>query len=136
MSITFTSFCNPNWEDKINLELKTHLESFTNQHIPKMQGIYCFYETQHIGGALFQNHGKALWLDSLFIAPSFRRQGIGKMLIDEISVYAKQHNLICIQLNTYFEEAKSFFVSCDFEEIASIPNWKYGLTCFLMKKNI
>lgn len=136
MSITFSHFRNPNWEDKINLELNAYLESVTNQHSPQTQGIYCFHETQHIGGVLFQKNENILWIDGMFVATSFRGQGIGRSLINEVIKYAKHNQVQSIQLNTYFPEARQFFKSCEFEEVATIPNWKYGLTCFLLEKNI
>ena len=51
-------------------------------------------------------------------------------------------NLVCVektnlkemQLNTYFQEAHAFFLTCDFQDVSSIPNWKYGLTCYFMRK--
>lgn len=136
MSITFTSFRNPAWEDKIDLELNTQLESKTGLHKAQSQGIYSFYETQHIGGAIFQKQGNIIWLEGFYIDTAFRRKGIGRKLIQEVIEYGQQHQVQTLQLNTYFEEARDFFKSCNFEEITSIPNWKYGLTCYFMKKKL
>lgn len=136
MSITFTNFRNPAWEEKIDLELSTHLESMTGQHIVPSQGIYSFHETQHIGGAIFKKQSQTLWLDGVYVDASFRRKGIGRKLIHELLEYGKQHQIECLQLHTFFEDARAFFKACEFEEITSIPNWKYGLTCYFMKKNL
>ncbi len=134
MSITFTSFPNLTWQDKIELELNAHLESHTGLHADQPQGIYGFYEIQLIGGIISQKHNDILWIEALWVDPKFRRQGIGGQLIHQVIAFAKQRSLKCLQANTYFEEARCFFRSCDFEEVASIPNWKYGSTCYFMKK--
>jgi GNAT superfamily N-acetyltransferase len=134
MSITFTTFPNVAWKDKINLELNAHLESHTGFHLVKCEGIYAFYETRLIGGIIFEKYNNILWVDALWIDPTFRRQGIGTQLINQTIGFAHQNSMTCLQLNTYFEEAKLFFESCHFETIGSIPNWKHGLTCYFMKK--
>ncbi|MDF3034573.1 MAG: uncharacterized protein K0R76_1527 [Alphaproteobacteria bacterium] len=136
MSITFTAFQNSAWKDKIDLELNAHLEARTGIHVINAQGLYAFYETQLIGGVIFQKHGDILWIDALWIEPKFRRQGVGSKLMEQIIDFARQNTLTCLQLNTYFEEARSFFDACAFENVASIPQWKYGLTCYFMKKTL
>jgi GNAT superfamily N-acetyltransferase len=136
MSITFTSFPNLAWKDKIDLELTAHLESHTGLHAVQSHGIYGFYEIQLIGGVICQRHHDILWIEALWVDAKFRRQGIGGQLIQQVINFARQHSLKCLQLNTYFEEARCFFRSCDFEEAASIPNWKYGSTCYFMKKTL
>jgi len=136
MSITFSNFQNQAWEDKVNLELNSYLENKTGDHIPKVQGIHSFYETQHIGGVLFQKHKNHIWLDGIFVISAFRRQGVGTQLISQVVDYAKQYSIDTILLNTYFSQAKEFFSCCQFEEIGSIPNWKYSLTCYFMKRTV
>lgn len=136
MSITFTTFPNLAWKDKIDLELNAHLESLTGLHVVKPQGIYAFYETRLIGGIVFTKPAHILWIDALWIDPRFRRQGIGTRLVQQVMDFARQESALCLQLNTYFQEAKNFFESCAFETITSIPNWKHDLTCYFMKKTL
>jgi GNAT superfamily N-acetyltransferase len=136
MRITFTNFRNPTWEDKINFELNAHMESIAGQHSNQLQGIYVFYDTQHIGGVLFQINKNILWIDSLFVDEAFRRQSIGKQLMAKVYEHAKQLEIQWLQLNTFYPESRDFFKACDFEEIANINNWKYGLTCYFMKKGL
>lgn len=134
MSITFTKFRNQEWENKVYQELTAYLEVMTDRHLPSNQGIYCFHETHHIGGILFQVQGAILWVDGIFVNEKFRGNGIGRKLIEEVVKYANQNNIKEIQTNTYFEQARNFFKACQFDEITSLPNWKYGSTCYFMKK--
>ena len=39
-------------------------------------------------------------LNDLFVVPSFRNQGIGKMLLDQVKVYAHENDYFGIQLET------------------------------------
>lgn len=50
------------------------------------------------------------------------------------SQFAAQKKDIEIQLNTYFNGANDLFLSCGFEGVAVIPNWKYGLDCYLLRR--
>lgn len=134
MSITFTTHINSEWKNKIKSELNMQLETHTGLHNVQSQNIFAFHEIQLIGGVVFQKHGDILWIDALWVEIKFRRQCIGSKLIQQVIAFAKQHRIQSVQLNTYFAEARDFFASCEFDDVASIPEWKYGLTCYLMKK--
>jgi GNAT superfamily N-acetyltransferase len=136
MSITFTNFRNPAWEEKIFLELHTHLEKETGLHTVPAQGFHSFFETQHIGSVIFKKQGHILWIDGLFVDAVFRRQKIGTKLIDQVIEFSMTNDVKWVQLNTFFPEARDFFKSCQFEETASLPNWKYGLTSYFMKRTL
>ena len=103
---------------------------------PKLHTIYAQENQKTIGGIVGYFHGNTLWIDSIYIDKNRRKHGIGKMLVDQISIYAKNCETSEIQLNTYFPEAHQFFAHQGFETVFSIPKWKYGLTCYLMKKTI
>lgn len=136
MSISFTNFRNPAWEEKTFLELYTHLEKETGLHAAPAQGFHAFFETQHIGSVIFKKQGETLWIDGLFVDASFRRQKVGSQLVDQVIGFSKSNAIKFIQLNTFFKEAKDFFKACQFEEVASIPNWKYGLTSYFLQKKV
>ncbi len=137
MSISFTIFQNSVWRDKVNLELRNQLESYTKApYIDQPQGIYAHHEAQLIGGITFQKYTDILWIEGIWVDEKFKRQGIGKMLLEQMIDEAKKNNIQNLQLNTYFSEAKSFFKASGFEVVHSIPHWKYGLTCYFMRKYI
>jgi GNAT superfamily N-acetyltransferase len=80
------------------------------------------------------SHGNILWIDSIWVEPHFRKQNIGSRLLEQTFLYAIHNKAKEVQLNTYFQEAHFFFLKNDFEDVAMIPNWKYGLTCYFMRK--
>lgn len=135
MSLSYTTFQNPAWKDKVDLELKSKLESLTNiPYINQPQGMYAHHEAQLVGGIVFQKSSDVIWIDALWVDNNFKRQGIGRALIDQLFGVSKSEGVQSLQLNTFFPEAKSFFKACGFETVSSIPNWKYGLTCYFMRK--
>jgi len=137
MSITYTNFRNPAWEEKINIELNTYLDIHTGHHVVQSQGLYAFHETQLIGGIIYIKTGpKTVWIDGIFVDPKFRRQKIGSNLVGQVINSVKEEGINCLQLNTYFVEGRDFFKSCAFEEVTNIPNWKYELTNYFMKKSL
>ena len=72
----------------------------------------------------------------LNVLPKFRKQGIGDQLMEKAYQFAVENNAKEIQLNTYFPGAHAFFLVLGFETVAVIPNWKYGLDCYLMRRKI
>ncbi|MBM3632916.1 MAG: GNAT family N-acetyltransferase [Alphaproteobacteria bacterium] len=137
MSITITNFRNPAWEDKLNLELNTYLDIHTGHHVVQSEGFYAFYETQLVGGITYiKTAPKNIWIEGLYVDANFRRQKIGTQLVDKVINSGKECIASHLQLNTFFPEARDFFKACKFDEVATIPNWKYGLTGYFMTKNI
>ena len=137
LSIVFTTFQNPQWKDKINLQLRAQLESETNNiYINQPEGIYAHHGTQLVGGITFQKYNDIIFIDGVWVDEKFKRQGIGKLLIEQLVDIAKKSRIKDLQLNTYFSEAKNFFKASGFEVVNSIPHWKYGLTCYFMRKTI
>jgi N-acetylglutamate synthase-like GNAT family acetyltransferase len=123
----------PEWDKKIEAGLLKECEALTGIRDDfKTHALYAERDSTFAGGIHFEIHGDILWIDSLWIEPDFRKQGVGKQLIEDAAqIKAKE-----IQLNTFFSEAHAFFLKCGFEDVALIPNWKYGLDCYLMRKKL
>lgn len=49
------------------------------------------------------------WLTNLFVAPSFRRTGVGSSLLSYVCVWAQQNNLPQLQLYTF--DAAQFYIA-------------------------
>lgn len=125
----------PDWDKKIEAGLRKECESLTGIPVDsKTHSIYVKNGNIFTGGIHVEPHGSLLWIDSFWVEPAFRKQGIGKKLLQEAHLFAMQQKATEMQLNTYFSEAHAFFLTCGFEDVAIIPNWKYSLTCYLMKK--
>jgi len=136
-SLSFTAIPHPEWNKKITAGLLEECKNLMG--VPKgfeTHAVYAQHEGAFIGGVTFEPHGTILWVDSIWIAPKFRKQGIGKQLIEKATLFAVQTHMKEVQLNTYFEKAHAFFLTCGFADIATIPQWKWGLTCYFMRKSI
>lgn len=100
--------------------------------------IYALHQDKFVGGITIErfDQGDTLWIGSFAIMPAYRRQGIGTKLLAQVYQFAKMNHIFHLQLNTYFEEAHQFWLAQDFETVAILPNWKYGLTCYCMHKSL
>lgn len=134
-SLSVTTTSHPEWDRKIAAGLHKKCEALTG--IENNLTPYTFYVKSNntfVGGMHFNHFGDILWLDSMWVEPSFRKQGVGKLLLQEAHLSAIKNKAKEIQLNTFFQDAHVFFLRCGFEDVAMIPHWKYGLACYLMRK--
>jgi len=136
-TLSFTTHSNPEWNRKIEGGLRKECESLVGMKENfKGHSIYVKRGGTFAGGIIVEHCGDILWIDSLWVECNFRKQGLGTQLLQKGLLFAAQNNVQQMQLNTYFQEAHTFFLNCGFEDVAVIPNWKYGLTCYLMRKNV
>lgn len=135
--LTFTTTKTPEWDEKIATGLYKEcslLTGVSEDFKPYM--IYGMVEDKFAGGIVLEQHGNILWIDALWVEARFRNNGIGKQLMEKASQFAVQNKVREIQLNTYFKDAHDFFLSRGFEDVAIIPNWKYALDCYLMRRSV
>jgi GNAT superfamily N-acetyltransferase len=136
-AITKAIHSNPEWDKKIAAGLRKECSSLMGiSEDFKHHTIYGMVEDKFAGGIMVEQHGNILWIDALWVETSFRNHGIGKQLMEKANQFATQNNATEIQLNTYFKDAHNFFLSCGFEDVSVIPNWKYGLECYLMRRKV
>ena len=134
-SLSFITTSNPEWDKRVVSGLRNECEVLTGiKEDFQTYSLYVKSREIFAGAISVEQHGNILWIDSLWIEPHFRKQGIGKMLIEKVLLLPAQHKVKEVQLNTYFKEAHDFFLNCGFEDVAIISNWKYGLTCYLLRK--
>lgn len=128
---------NPRFDAEMRQGLRLELEKLTGimGAFPE-QNIYALDGEEPVAGARAEVHGKILWIDNIFVKEPYRTKGLGRELLDLLERYAAEVNAKEIQLNTFFPEAHEFFLKCGFEYVATIPNWKYGLGCYLMRKTL
>jgi len=102
----------------------------------KTHNIYAHIEDNFVGGAIILKYGDILWLDSIWVELRHRTLGVGKQIMQEVFAQARHSNVQKIQLNTFFPEAHDFFLKCGFKDVGVVPDWKYGLTCYLMQRTL
>ncbi len=135
--LTFSDIPDLNFDDKIDKALYLECEKLTGIKTNfERVSVYLKQNKETVAGALCYIHGKILWCDSIYVEEPFQNKGFGHQLISELLEIASARDLREIQLNTYFPKALAFFKKCGFEEVAVVPNWKYDLTCYLMRKII
>ena len=133
----FITLSNPAGDKKIEMGLRKECEVLTGlKENFETHSVYVKKGNTFVGGISVEHHGHILWIDSLWIEPPFRKQGIGRMLIEKALLLGAPNKIKEVQLNTYFKETHDFFLTCGFEDVAEIPHWKYGLTCYLMRKKV
>ena len=133
--LTFSDAPDPIFDDKISKALRGECEKLTGVKSDfEQHSLYLKSGAHIIAGAIYYIYGKILWCDSIYVEEAFQNNKLGSQLISKLLEIALSQNLREIQLNTYFPRVYTFFKKCGFEEIAVIPNWKYDLTCYLMRK--
>lgn len=136
-SVAFSYDPDSSFDEKISSALRRRCEHLTGIKTDFEQvNVYLKYKDANIAGAICYIHGEILWCDSIYVEETFQNKGFGRQLIAKLLDIAITRNLREVQLNTYFPKAHIFFKKCGFEEVAVIPDWKYDLTCYLMRKII
>ena len=137
MSIELIQIHNPEWDKVVQEGL---IEAF-NDHVPQARefkpmshSIYGIEKGELVGGVLVDLYGDTLWIDALWVSPHHRFKKLGSQLMAEALRFARLNRCKEIQLNTYFHDVRDFYIKCGFEMTAHIPNWKYSLDCYLMRR--
>ena len=108
------------WQCNWSIEIaKSYLEDYV--HGKKFLG-YTMVVDNNIIGAIF-THEKIWWnnseifVDELFIAPAYQRQGYGAKLLQTVENYIKEHKLAGFTLLTNrYAPARAFYRNNGFEE--------------------
>jgi RimJ/RimL family protein N-acetyltransferase len=134
-SLSFSDIPDPTFNNKIVKALRRECEKVTGiKNDFEQLSVYLKKGARTIAGAIYSIHGKILWCDSIYVKEDFQNKAFGNQLIAKLLDIAAARDLREIQLNTYFPKALAFFKKCGFEEVAVVSNWKYDLTCYLMRK--
>lgn len=111
--IMMSVYNNEHWQCQWNLETaQSYLQDYSDNK--KFVG-YTLWLDGIIIGAIFC-HEKVWWnnsevfVDEMFIAPDFQRQGYGAQLLNAVETYIKAHNLAGFTLSTNrFTPAPDFY---------------------------
>lgn len=110
-SLSLTTIAHPEWDKKIEAGLRKDCEVLTGMtEDSKNHNIYVKNRDIFAGGIRIELHGDILWIDSIWVEPRFRKQGIGNTLLQKAILFATRNKVKEIQLNTYFQEAHTFFL--------------------------
>jgi GNAT superfamily N-acetyltransferase len=124
-----------NEQKKMNLPAEmidsgsTHAVSITDPTLPP--------ENQRIGGSSIFLGYDYLLIDVFWVHPSWRRKSIGKRLMDEIEIFARDHSKRRVLLSTFeFQNALPFWLSCGFKEVGKIYDYPEGQKLIYLHKRL
>lgn len=71
---------------------------------------------------------KILYVSTFYVDKEYRRQGIGKRLMDEVENRAKELGANMIRLDTYNWQGRDFYKAIGFEEVGSYESKEDGFS--------
>lgn len=77
-----------------------------------------------------------MYIDVLWIKESFRKEGYGSILLNEIEKIAKEKECKLIHLDTFYFQAKDFYIKHGYEVFDILDDCPSGHKMYYMKKNI
>jgi GNAT superfamily N-acetyltransferase len=83
-------------------------------------------EGRWIGGINGVIHWRWLYIGQFYIEPAGRGQGIGRALLAEAEVFARENGCVGIYLDTFDADALAFYRKCGFEIAGRIENFPPG----------
>ncbi|QGM44520.1 GNAT family N-acetyltransferase [Methylocystis heyeri] len=89
-----------------------------------------------IGGANGQSHWRWLYVRHFFVAPEWRRRGLGRRLMAQVEALARARECVGIYLDTFEESAARFYESCGFARCGGIENFPPGAARIYLKKEL
>lgn len=63
-----------------------------------------------------------LYISTLFVDSNYRKQGLGKILIEEVELRAKKIGANMIRVDTFNWQGRDFYLALDYEEVGSYEN--------------
>jgi GNAT superfamily N-acetyltransferase len=79
-----------------------------------------------IGGINGVIHWRWLYIGQFYLAPGRRGQGIGRALLAEAEIFARENHCVGIYLDTFDAGALAFYRKCGFEIAGRIDNFPPG----------
>lgn len=95
---SFTTEVHPDWDKKIEEGLLKECRALTGHSTDfEPYTLYTKKGETFAGAIRLECHGPILWIDSIWVELDFRRQGIGRQLLQEAHLFATQNNAKEIQ---------------------------------------
>ncbi len=77
-----------------------------------------------------------LYINILWVAEAYRRQGLGSQLMDHAIKEAKKHGVTLIHLDTFDFQAKDFYLKLGFDIFGVLDDCPAGHQRYYLKKKI
>ncbi len=105
----------------------------------EVQGIACVARTdtgQVVGGAVGRWWGTCCELQQLWVAPQYRRQGLGAGLVARFEGQARHHGCQVIYLETFSFQAPRFYHALGYETELVRSAYPHGVSKRFMAKRL
>ena len=117
-------------EDQEN-EIRFYLDEYNAQHIKYrldgMMRIGLEEDGKLIAGLIaYMSVYKILYVDTVFVNESYRRQGYGRKLMEEMERLAKEQGVNTIRLDTFNWQGTEFYKVLGYEAVGSYVNDEDG----------
>ncbi|HVV68532.1 MAG TPA: GNAT family N-acetyltransferase [Gammaproteobacteria bacterium] len=114
-----------------------HFNKQVIQETAKHWSIYVKDQQQRIiGGALIWEHSDALYIDVLWVAMAYRKQGIGLKLLQKIENAPRNKSISKLYVDTYTFQSQGFYEKHGFYPIATIKDYLLGFDRIYMRKEL
>lgn len=106
-------------------QLEESLESYDSQFLPTQNSeifqLGIKNDKQQVIAGLFATCTAfhIVYVSMLFVDSQYRRQGLGKSLLDELERQARLKNLKLIRLDTFDYQGRDFYKAIGYEEVGS-----------------
>ncbi len=87
-----------------------------------------------IGGINGVIHWRWLYVAQFFVAPDWRGQGVGRALLAEAEVFARETNCVGLYLDTFSPAAERFYRAQGFAVAGRIENFPPGAARIFLSK--
>lgn len=141
MSVGLKIILNEPGKAEINREIYSGLKAYNESKV----GPYTFYpytihvessDSKVVAGLKGDLFGNLARVDLLWVHESYRKNGIGSMLINALEKYAIEKKCNIIHLDTADFQAKGFYTKCGFNVVATLENHFMGREGYIMRKNL
>lgn len=123
-------------EEYIEKELEKYDEDFIGKNYSGEIKLACHIDDKLAGGIIgYITTFNILYISTLFVKEKYRRMGIGKLLIENIEVKAKEQKVNTIRLDTFNWQGKEFYLSLGYEIVGEYYNGEdnYGEYFFIKR---
>ncbi len=100
--------------------------------LPELKAIHLRLDDVLIGGATGKLHFKQFYLDNLWVAESYRSQGYGRKIHEQVVECARNNDCTTIRLQTLNKKAVELYRKLDYAALAKIENYTEGFDLYHM----
>lgn len=104
-------------------------------HNNEINGDFIIYDNENvIGGAIGKIQFGWYHLSDFYIKEQYRKQGLGREIIKKIEEFAKEHNALGIQVESWSFQAPKFYQKQGYKIWGEFKDYPPGVVCYCLYK--